>query len=163
MYEDAGDGYDYEKGTGYATIPITYTDNPRNLVIGARSGSFTGMVSSRTFNVVFVSSGHGVGEATTAAPDKVLAYTGAAISTTGVLISAQNAERAHYLPISATLKTAGNVVLGSEFMGKSKLIALYDLGGKLIAMKTLRKNAIDLRKDLGIPNGTYIVKVKTLP
>lgn len=163
LYEDAGDGYDYEKGTGYATIPITYTDNPRNLIIGARSGSFTGMVSSRTFNVVFVSSGHGVAETITAAPDKVLAYTGAAISTTGVLIAAQEAERAHFRSQSATLKTAGNVVLGSEFAGKSKVVALYDLGGKLIAMKTLRKNTIDVRKDLGVPNGTYIVKVKTLP
>jgi alpha-D-xyloside xylohydrolase len=163
LYEDAGDGYDYEKGTGYATIPISYIDNPRNLIIGARSGSFTGMVASRTFNVVFVSSGHGVAETITAAPDKVLAYTGAPISTTGVLISAQNAEWAHFLPQSATLKTAGNMVLGSEFAGKSKSVALYDLGGKLIAQKTLKTNAIDPRKDLGVPNGVYIVKVKALP
>jgi len=36
LYEDEGDSYNYETGS-YATIPITYTDNPKNLVIGART------------------------------------------------------------------------------------------------------------------------------
>jgi alpha-D-xyloside xylohydrolase len=40
MYEDEGDGYNYETGK-YATIPITYQDETRNVVIGARNGSFT--------------------------------------------------------------------------------------------------------------------------
>jgi hypothetical protein len=40
---------------------------------------------------------------------------------------------------------------------------VYDLGGKLVAQKTLRTNAINLRKDLGAPNGVYIVKVQALP
>jgi hypothetical protein len=44
-----------------------------------------------------------------------------------------------------------------------KSVALYDLGGRIVAMKTLKANAINLRKDLGVPKGVYIVKVKTLP
>jgi alpha-D-xyloside xylohydrolase len=164
LYEDAGDGYDYEKGTNYATIPITYQDATKNLIIGARSGSFTGMLTSRTFNVVFVTSGHGVGSTITANPDKVLTYTGAAVSTTGTLISTPNAEAAEVRSLSATLRTAENrIILGKDFAGKSKLVALYDLGGKLIVMKTLKTNNINLRKDLGVPNGIYIVKVNTLP
>jgi alpha-D-xyloside xylohydrolase len=163
LFEDAGDGYSYENGSGYATIPITYTDNPRNLIVGDRVGSFTGMLASRTFNVVFVTSGHGIADTITANPDKVLAYSGKAVSTTGVLISAQNAGPASFRPVSATYKTDGNVVLGKEFAGKSKVVAVYDLGGKLVAQKTLRTNAINLRKDLGAPNGVYIVKVQALP
>jgi alpha-D-xyloside xylohydrolase len=163
LYEDAGDSYDYEKGTNYTTIPITYQDATKNLIVGARSGSFTGMPASRTFNVVFVTSGHGVGSTITASPDKVLTYTGAAVSTTGVLVTTPDIAAA-VRPMSMTLKTAENsVILGKEFAGKSKVVAVYDLGGKLVAQKTLRTNAINLRKDLGAPNGVYIVKVQALP
>ncbi len=55
------------------------------------------------------------------------------------------------------------MTLGSEFAGKSKSVAVYDLSGHMIAMKTLRTNTINLRKDLGVPSGVYIVKAKTLP
>jgi hypothetical protein len=41
-------------------------------------------------------------------------------------------------------------------------VAVYDLRGKLVGMKTVRKNTVDLRKDLGVPKGVYIVKVKTV-
>ena len=163
LYEDAGDSYDYETGK-YATIPITYIDSPQNLVIGARSGSFTGMVSSRTFKVVFVKTGHGIADTITADPDFTLAYSGAAVGTAGVDISMQNTGVAVVRPMSITLKTAGNsIILSNKFAGKSKSVALYDLGGKLVAMKTLKTNDINLRKDFGVPSGVYIVKVKTLP
>ncbi|MGB7569306.1 MAG: TIM-barrel domain-containing protein, partial [Chitinivibrionales bacterium] len=163
LYEDEGDNYNYESGK-YATIPITYQDATKNLIIGARSGSFTGMVASRTFNVVFVSSGHGIADTITADPDKVLTYTGTAVSTTGVLVAPQSASFPSVRSLSATLKTTENIVtLGSEFAGKSKSVAVYDLSGHMIAMKTLRTNTINLRKDLGVPSGVYIVKAKTLP
>jgi alpha-D-xyloside xylohydrolase len=162
LYEDEGDGYNYESGK-YATIPITYIDKPQNLIIGARSGSFTGMLASRTFKVVFVKANHGIADTITADPDFTLNYTGAATSTTGVPVSIQN-NAIDRLQSSLTLKTAENsLVLSKDFAGKSKSIGVYDLGGKLIAMKTLTANAINLRKDLGVPSGIYIVKVKTLP
>ena len=162
LYEDAGDSYDYETGK-YATIPFTYIDKPQDLVIGARSGSFTGMVASRTFKVVFVKTGHGIADTITADPDFTLAYSGDAVATAGVGISMQNSG----VPVqstSSTLKTAGNsLVLSKDFTWKSKSVALYDLSGHLVTTKTVRINIINLRKDLGMPGGVYIVKVKTLP
>ena len=164
LYEDAGDSYDYEKGNSYySTIPITYQDKTKNVIIGARSGSFTGMLASRTFNVVFVTSGHGIGDTITSSPDKALTYTGSAVSTTGVLVAPQSAA-AVIRNFSATIKTAGNMVaFGNEFAGKSNSVSVFDLSGHLIAMKTLKTNNINLRKDLGVSSGIYIVKVKTLP
>ena len=54
LYEDEDDNYNYETGA-YATIPMTWNDSTQTLTIGARQGSFPGMLSSRTFNIVWVS------------------------------------------------------------------------------------------------------------
>jgi alpha-D-xyloside xylohydrolase len=75
LYEDENDNYDYEKGA-YATIPIHWDDAARSLTIGERTGQFPGMLGSRTFHVVFVGEGHGVGIGQTAQPDKVVQYSG---------------------------------------------------------------------------------------
>jgi len=74
LYEDEGDTYDYETGQ-YAQIPFTWDDTAQQLTIGARTGSFTGMLGSRTFNVVWVGSGHGAGEGVTSSPDQAVKYT----------------------------------------------------------------------------------------
>lgn len=54
IYEDAGDGYDYEQGA-YALIPMTWDDKRGELLIGERQGRFDGMVESREYNLVFIS------------------------------------------------------------------------------------------------------------
>jgi hypothetical protein len=36
------------------------------------------------------------------------------------------------------------------------------LSGRLVAKKTVLKNTVDLRKDLGVQNGVYIVKVRAV-
>lgn len=54
LYEDEGTNYGYEAGR-YANIPLTYDDEKHTLTIGARQGSFPGMLKSRTFTVVFCS------------------------------------------------------------------------------------------------------------
>jgi alpha-D-xyloside xylohydrolase len=51
LYEDEGDGYAYEKGA-HATIAMHWDDAAKTLTIGAREGSFPGMLTERTFNVV---------------------------------------------------------------------------------------------------------------
>ncbi|HAJ78683.1 MAG TPA: hypothetical protein DCO75_02840 [Fibrobacteres bacterium] len=79
IYEDEGDNYNYEKGT-YATIPITWNETSQILTIGNRTGSFPNMLTSRTFRVVWVSSGHGAGELVTSAFDKEIPYSGSAVS-----------------------------------------------------------------------------------
>ena len=50
LYEDAGDGYAYENGE-YSEIPMTWSDGGKTLTIGARKGSYPGMIMSRTFTV----------------------------------------------------------------------------------------------------------------
>jgi alpha-D-xyloside xylohydrolase len=61
LYEDDGITYDYEKGS-YSWIPIRWNDRSKTLTLGAREGSFPGEPSTRTFRIVVVSPGHGVGE-----------------------------------------------------------------------------------------------------
>jgi alpha-D-xyloside xylohydrolase len=51
LYEDEGDSYNYEKGA-YTTIPFSWNDKAYNLTIGARKGSFPGMLQSRQFSLV---------------------------------------------------------------------------------------------------------------
>ncbi len=79
LYEDAGDSYDYEHGQ-HAVIPIRWNDKDRVLTIGAREGSYPGMAKQRTFRVVLVRSGHGMGEGVTEDADKVVEYSGREVS-----------------------------------------------------------------------------------
>lgn len=51
LYDDAGDGYDYEKGVR-SEITFTWKNSSRTLTIGQRKGSYPGMLEKRTFNVV---------------------------------------------------------------------------------------------------------------
>ena len=53
LYEDGDTTYDYEKGA-YTVIPFTYNEASKTLTIGKREGSFDGMLTNRTFNVVWI-------------------------------------------------------------------------------------------------------------
>jgi alpha-D-xyloside xylohydrolase len=79
LYEDEGDNYNYENGA-YATIPFMWNDAQQTLTIGERQGKFHGMPETRTFHVVFVGVNHGTGINPTSPPDKVVQYSGKAIS-----------------------------------------------------------------------------------
>jgi alpha-D-xyloside xylohydrolase len=81
LYEDENDNYDYESGM-FATIPMTWNDSTKTLDIGGRTGSFPGMLASRTFHVVFVGPNHGTDIAETTTADATITYTGAATSAT---------------------------------------------------------------------------------
>ena len=52
LYEDEGDSYNYEKGI-YSTIAFHWNNAKKTLTIGARKGNFPGMLTSRTFTVVW--------------------------------------------------------------------------------------------------------------
>jgi alpha-D-xyloside xylohydrolase len=78
IYEDENDNYNYEKG-GRATIRVDWNDGAGKLTIGARQGSFPGMLASRTFRIVFVSGNHGTGIEPVTQADKVVTYTGEAV------------------------------------------------------------------------------------
>ncbi len=66
LYEDENDNYDYEKGV-HATIPFHWDDARQSLTVGDRTGAFPGMLTNRTFRVVWPGSTQ---------PAKVIEYTG---------------------------------------------------------------------------------------
>ena len=79
LYEDEGDNYDYEHGTR-SVIPIHWDDKSANLTMGAREGTFPGMLEHRTFRVVIVRNGRGTGIANSTEPDATVTYDGKAAS-----------------------------------------------------------------------------------
>jgi alpha-D-xyloside xylohydrolase len=77
LYEDTGDTYNYESGE-HAQIQFAWEESTQQLTIGARVGSYPGMLSTRMFNVVWVDSNHGSGvEVATA--DVTVSYDGAEV------------------------------------------------------------------------------------
>jgi alpha-D-xyloside xylohydrolase len=81
IYEDEGDSYRYEQ-RAHAVIPIHWDDRSRTITIGTRLGSYPGMATGHTFNVVIVGRGHGIGEEPAGAPDRAMKYTGMKIAAT---------------------------------------------------------------------------------
>ena len=51
LYEDEGDGYNYERGI-YSTISFRWIDKQHTLVIGDRQGEYPGMLKKRQFTLV---------------------------------------------------------------------------------------------------------------
>ena len=75
LYEDSGDGYAYEHGAN-ATIPMHWDDRHRLLVVGPTRGSFAGLRTQHTFQIVRVRGGHGIGIQPTQDFDRVVKYDG---------------------------------------------------------------------------------------
>lgn len=53
LYEDAGDGYGYERGE-FSEITFYWDDAQRQLTIAGRKGKFKGMLKKRTFRLVLI-------------------------------------------------------------------------------------------------------------
>jgi alpha-D-xyloside xylohydrolase len=75
LYEDEGNNYNYEQG-GCSMIPITYTQATGELVIGGRKGVFSGMLSQRTFRVIWVTPKKAVALDPDGPADNVVHYKG---------------------------------------------------------------------------------------
>ena len=71
LYEDEGDGYNYERGA-FTEIPFTWDDSTRTLTIGPRKGSYKGMFRERRFTIIVA--GH------TSSQPQTVSYSGEAIS-----------------------------------------------------------------------------------
>ena len=54
LYEDAGDGYDYEQGA-CAFVQIFWNEKSCELTISARQGEFPELVQEREYSIVFIS------------------------------------------------------------------------------------------------------------
>ncbi len=65
LYEDENDNYNYEKGA-CSTITFSWNDKNKSLTIGDCKGSFPGMITSRSFNIIIVGRDF----------NKVVSYTG---------------------------------------------------------------------------------------
>ena len=164
LYEDEGDSYNYQSGS-YATIPISYSNATGKVVIGTRSGSFTGMLKNRTFNVVFVKAGHGIADTVTSNPDCVISYDGTAIQgcPAGPVGVCRQCEisKTQRAGMMSTMKTAEErIAFPPSYAGQQKEIAVYSFSGRLLAKAVFEKQSVSLRKDLGISTGLYIIKVK---
>jgi alpha-D-xyloside xylohydrolase len=75
LYDDAGDGYGYERGE-HAIIPLTWNEQSATLTIGDRAGTYPGMQTRQQFRVVFVRDGHGAGPDVATGPDQIVEYDG---------------------------------------------------------------------------------------
>lgn len=78
LYEDEGTNYNYEKGA-FATIPMKYDEATKTINIGARKGSFNGMLKQRKFHIVWVTKENKKGFDVQPVADQTVLYTGSAI------------------------------------------------------------------------------------
>ncbi len=78
VYEDDNETYNYEKGQ-YATYDLSWNDVARTLSIGARKGTYPGLVKSRKLNIVVVSPANATG-LSPATTTKSVNYTGKAVA-----------------------------------------------------------------------------------
>jgi alpha-D-xyloside xylohydrolase len=76
IYEDDNETYNYEKGQR-ATYELSWNDAARTLTIGARQGSFPGIVAKRQLNVVLAEPGRNAGVPGAPQSAKTVLYTGA--------------------------------------------------------------------------------------
>ena len=80
LYEDEGTNYNYEKGK-YAVIDFKYDDARKQVTIGARKGSFDGMLQKRRFNIILVDQKKQQGVNLAKSPKgKVVKYSGQAVT-----------------------------------------------------------------------------------
>ena len=78
LYEDDGLTYGCEKGAS-ARIPLRWDDATGQLHIGARAGSFPGMLKERTFQVIVISKKKAVGFSFAPQADRAVRYVGEAL------------------------------------------------------------------------------------
>jgi alpha-D-xyloside xylohydrolase len=81
LYEDDGQSYGYERGQ-LARIPLRWEQATRTLTLGARVGSFPGMLASRRFDVVLIEPGRPRPFSFDPEPDRVVNYDGRAQTVT---------------------------------------------------------------------------------
>jgi len=77
LYEDEGDGYDYEKGS-YSLIPFRWDEKSGTLSIGKSNGNYPGDLKKRIFNITFVKENEGTGT-DMEYPQRQIHYTGRAV------------------------------------------------------------------------------------
>jgi alpha-D-xyloside xylohydrolase len=75
LYEDENVNYNYEKGK-FSTIAMSYNEKKKELTIEKREGTFVGMLSQRTFEIVRITSQKPSGLEFQSKPDAIITYDG---------------------------------------------------------------------------------------
>jgi hypothetical protein len=68
--------------------------------------------------------------------------------------------KSQFLTSKTLLETGNHFVVPRTENGARSILVVYDLSGRLIKDVIVNKKIVYMRKDLGISDGTYIVKVK---
>ncbi len=79
LYEDEGVNYNYEKGE-FTKIELKYNEEGKNLVIGKRAGSYTGMANERELHIYFIDNKSAIPFDLERKADKIVKYSGEEIS-----------------------------------------------------------------------------------
>nr|WP_199077778.1 TIM-barrel domain-containing protein [Pedobacter sp. ASV19] len=79
LYEDDNNSYNYEKGR-YATIDFKWSEKDKTLTLSDRIGDFPGILKNRTFKILLVGQGKGIGTSPATSFDKIIVYKGQSIS-----------------------------------------------------------------------------------
>jgi alpha-D-xyloside xylohydrolase len=160
LYEDEGDSYNYESGT-YATIPITWSESSQNLTIGARSGSFPGMLPSRTFNIIFVSTNHGSGDSVATTIDKKITYGGATLiyNKTNQTLGVVPRSNIKNQPFCIGKLIGRDYVVTTSGATQDWKAVLISPSGKVIVSKQLKNNS-SLTVAKSLPSGVYFAYFK---
>ena len=142
LYEDENDNYNYEQGK-YSVIPITYYDSSKQLIIGTRQGTFTGMSQNKIFNIVWVDTGKGIGINSPVKFDTVIHYHGSQTEITSVSLGSSlpnqmELQQNYPNPFNASTKISFSIQLRCHVSLK-----IYDLLGIEVAM------LVDQRKEPG--------------
>lgn len=138
LYEDEGDNYNYEKGY-FATTPISWDETTQDLTIGPTTGTFPGMLTNRTFNVVWVSEGHGIAGTVTTDYDKQIEYYGGSLTlnkTTGEMGVTHKRKTVKKATCSGQLRDRNYVVSVSG--AQSMEVRITDLRGRQIVFRNVQ-------------------------
>jgi alpha-D-xyloside xylohydrolase len=158
LYEDENDNYNYEKGQ-YATIPITWNDVAQTLTIGARQGTFPGMLDKRMFNVVVVSPNHGSGGGFTATPDARVAYDGTPLSVkNGQITGASRVESNQLIHFAGITHKELRIVASNDDAWK---VRVFDLRGRVVFSMVEKGPKSILLQGL-LSNGMYMLSIQFL-
>ena len=79
LFEDDGESPSMEADHQFSEIQFSLSEEENKLTVSDRRGSFPGMLSTRTLNIVVVSKDHGTGASVTTKPDKTVLYNGSQV------------------------------------------------------------------------------------
>ena len=159
LYEDEGDNYNYEKGM-YATILITWDETDQNLHFGSREGSFPGMLTERTFNVVWVSPNHGTGVPVTSAVDKEISYGGSPLT----LNKITGDIGVRFIRDCAKRRSISTRIVGRKYIvlvtgNETWSVRLFNPSGQIVASKKLSGVSTAVVADR-LAHGIYLAQFK---